>query len=224
MKAAGLAAVTISLFICGVIATHWAIGFVKWSGMDSGWAQFIGSIAALAAAIDLGERQQSSAIRLLKRADQLALERRLSSIVALMDEIVARVEDIRDLVRGEGVHSNICQASTTLSGNELDHFVMHWACRIMGGRPQFAELVEAIGRIPMHELGHPQIVPALFSARGHLKTYDDQLQKIAIDIDALGDVRPALASASNGSNVTVMLVAAARDQAKSAMVELLAEP
>lgn len=221
-KVVGLAAVSIAVLVCGVIVVHWAVGFVNWAGIDSGWAQFIGAIAALAVAIYLGERQHSGSIRLLKKADQLALERRLLSIVALMDEMVARVQAVKDMVLGEGLHAHVRQASTQ-TGSEQDHFVMYWACGLMAGRPQFAELVEAIDRIPMHELGHPEIVRALFSARELMNRYDDQLRTLPTQLDALSDVRPVLASVWNGSNVTLMLVTSARDQAKKAMINLLAQ-
>ena len=43
----GYAALAVMTFICTLIAVRWTIAFVTWSGIDSGWAQVIGSIGAI---------------------------------------------------------------------------------------------------------------------------------------------------------------------------------
>lgn len=77
-----------------------------------------------------------------------------------MDEIVTRVQGVKNIELGEGRYAHTRWALTG-SGSELDHLVMHGASRWMGGHPQFTELLEEFDRISMHELGHPEIVRAV---------------------------------------------------------------
>jgi ABC-type cobalt transport system substrate-binding protein len=46
-RAIGLSALCLIVFVCTLIIIRWCITFVTWSGLDSGWAQAIGTIAAI---------------------------------------------------------------------------------------------------------------------------------------------------------------------------------
>jgi hypothetical protein len=52
----GFAAMATITFVCTLAVIRWAIDFVAWSGIDSGWAQAIGSVVAIAVAFWIAHR------------------------------------------------------------------------------------------------------------------------------------------------------------------------
>jgi hypothetical protein len=224
LKVIGFTAMGLIVIVTGVIVIHWAVGFVQWSGLDSGWAQFIGAIAALAVAIYLGDRQHKNSMELLLRTDRLALEGRLSSVLAVLDEAVIRVQYVKNITLGEGYFAHLREnLSATMQGTNLDVAMLYAGLSAFVGRPQFGELIEAIDRIPMHELGHSNMVSALFTVRNALRVYDQSLLSFTARLDELSANNASVAaSAWNAANVGFSLVSAGRDQFASAMAELFA--
>jgi hypothetical protein len=52
----GFAALAVIIFVCTLVVIRWAIEFITWSNIDSGWAQAIGAVAAIGVAIWVAHR------------------------------------------------------------------------------------------------------------------------------------------------------------------------
>lgn len=65
------------LLIATMIIIRWIVGFVSWSALDSGWAQAIGSVAAIMASFFLFKRQRDHE---LQEAKDEALRRRFLAV------------------------------------------------------------------------------------------------------------------------------------------------
>lgn len=93
-KVVGFAAIGLIFFVATMIIIRWVVDFVTWSTLDSGWAQAIGSIAAILFAYFLGERQAAAALELARETNRMDARRRYDAILALAesaDVFTARV-------------------------------------------------------------------------------------------------------------------------------------
>lgn len=57
MRLVGYTAMGMIFFVCTLVIIKWAIDFVTWSTLDDGWAQAIGSVIAICAAIYIMNEQ-----------------------------------------------------------------------------------------------------------------------------------------------------------------------
>lgn len=85
LKVLGYWALALILFVATFIVIRWAVDFATWSTLDSGWAQAIGSVAAIFFAYYLGERQAAAAMTVTREASRMDARRRYDSILALVD-------------------------------------------------------------------------------------------------------------------------------------------
>lgn len=92
----GLWAIALILFIATFIIIRWTVDFATWSSLDSGWAQAIGSVAAIFAAFFLGERQASKARRDAIEIVKLELTHRRSALLEICRAAKARSDLVRD--------------------------------------------------------------------------------------------------------------------------------
>lgn len=92
----GYWAIALLMLIATVIVIHWAMGFVTWSGLDSGWAQAIGSVAAILASFFLFQRQRKHEQQ-QARDDELA--RRTQAITTIQDVTYWSLEAITQCIK-----------------------------------------------------------------------------------------------------------------------------
>jgi hypothetical protein len=78
----GFWAMGLLLFVATMIIISWLVDFVTWSTLDSGWAQAIGSVAAILASFFLFQRQRKHEQQ-QGRDDELS--RRTQAVAALQD-------------------------------------------------------------------------------------------------------------------------------------------
>lgn len=219
MKFFGIVAMGLIVFVCGILAIHWGITFVAWSKLDSGWAQALGAIAALAVAIYLSERQHTKSMALLLRGERLSREGRLASVLAVLEEATARVTEVKNAMLGEGSYAFMYESFAA----DKDPIVVKQIILQTGlwgffREPQFAELVVALDRVPAHELGHPDLVKAMFMVRKALVDFEAHIKTLPDDLDDLTK-DPALLTrgAWNSATMTFSLVSTATDFFKSCM-------
>jgi hypothetical protein len=92
-KIIGFWAMALLLFIATMIIIRWVVGFVTWSTLDSGWAQAIGSVAAIVGAFLLARQQYEKE----RTAD---LVRRQNEIADDLDaQLQARALAVRNVVQ-----------------------------------------------------------------------------------------------------------------------------
>lgn len=210
------------LFIATMVVLHWVVGFVTWSTLDSGWAQAIGAVLAILVAIYLSERQHKNSLSLFSATEHATLKRRLVSILAVLDQAITQLDYTIDKLRGEGTHAYLRNGSA-LKGDDLDHFFFNFGWEGLGKKRQFDDIVEVINRIPMHELGHRDLVHSVFEFRNALMRLDDHLPVIYLRLNSdVNDKRAAALSAAWSSTTTARSLAHSyRDIFQRAMNELL---
>jgi hypothetical protein len=96
-KVIGFWAMGLILLVATTIVIRWIVDFVNWSNLDSGWAQAIGSIAAILFAYFLGERQAAAALEVARETNRMDARHRYDAIVALAESaniFTARVADV----------------------------------------------------------------------------------------------------------------------------------
>lgn len=171
------------------------------------WVGALGTVLALGVAIYVGERQHRSAMGLIHHSESVALDRRLRSVLAVLDEAVIQVGQVKDRLLGEGryaaVLAGVPQSNLTavpLSDDARRFIYLGAACTTDLSKPQFVDLIEVINQIPIHELGHKDLVQAVFMARRILINYDATLISLAVEVDELRvDENRCLARAFNAS-------------------------
>lgn len=156
----GYAALAVTTFICTLIVIRWTIDFVSWASLDSGWAQAIGSIAAIIGSYFLGERQAMAALTAVAEADRIAVRRKNDAILALIDAAV------NAMLRA--------QLSFSKKGFSVIGLHVNYDAKIMEG------LVNALSTVPAYELGtfnsvagFARLQVALFHFQGHVKRAEE---------------------------------------------------
>jgi hypothetical protein len=180
---------------------------VTWSTLDSGWAQVIGSVAALGVAIYVADRQHQHSLKLFTTTETMTLRRRLESVQAVIEEAENQVKSVTDLMFGEGFYSFL-RENDQLSGHNLDFFLVTMYCDRFGKNRKFDDIIEVLKQIPVHELGHQELVHAVFDVKNALIRFDDRILEVCSDLDATG----ALAGATNTANATKMVIGGAKEQ------------
>ncbi|MDY0975029.1 hypothetical protein SOM61_08645 [Massilia sp. CFBP9012] len=161
-KIIGFWAMGLLLLVATMIIIRWIVVFVTWSSLDSGWAQVIGSIAALAVAIFVMSRQNAHAARLIVDADLLALRRRCAAVSA----IVARAERL----------SKNPYTLAIVPREEIGDMSRH--CRKLTSKANSIEsMLTKLEAIPAHELGSFEIVDSLTAIHGNLRVFRGILQE-----------------------------------------------
>lgn len=160
LKFFGYWAMGLILFIATMIVIRWTIDFVTWSALDSGWAQVIGSVAALGVAIFVMVRQNKKASQLLIDADQLAMRRRAAAVRAIVDRAVIIADGLyqRSSVPASGI--------TDVSGFEE---------LLQSSRQMLQLLTQTVNTIPAHELGSYDMAEGLHLLGSNLAAFDDYL-------------------------------------------------
>lgn len=163
------------------------------------WVGAIGTVFALGVAIYVGERQHRSALMLIHHGESVVLDRRLRSVLAVLDEAVVQVGHVSDRLLGEGKY-RVLLAGVAQSDTARRFTYLGAACTTDLSKPQFVDLIEVINQIPVHELGHKDLVQAVFMTRRILINYDATLASLAIEVDKLQvDENSCLARAFNAS-------------------------
>lgn len=101
LRMAGYWALGLLMLIATAILVHWAITFVNWSGIDSGWAQAIGSVAAILASFFLFRRQREHELQ-LGHDDEL--RRRLFAMQAVSDVAYRSIAAIKRVAEAYMCH------------------------------------------------------------------------------------------------------------------------
>ena len=186
-----------------LLGRAYELGKSDWSG----WVQAIGAIFALAVAIYVSNRQHMNAVVLMQTANSLTLQRRLSSVLAVIDQGNAELSFACDRVFGHGIFE-VYRTSATESGTEdIDLCLLVSACDAFAGKAQFSNIIEVINRVPMHELGSAELVRCLFQVRDMLSNFEDHLK------EAHADPYDQAASSRiwNGAHVAKSILSSARE-------------
>lgn len=140
-------------FVLTLVVVRWTIDFVTWSALDSGWAQAIGTVAAIGVAFGIGAKQSRDAIR---------------AIVFGYDHATRRKYE---------AYRCIAQAAKEHCATSLHTFpdggfaILQLAITQLDKKRE--SLMGALDSIPIHEVGTFQAVEALTELRismGHLNT------------------------------------------------------
>jgi hypothetical protein len=157
LKVAGYWAMGLILVVATLIVIRWAADFVSWSGLDSGWAQAIGGMAAIGAAYVFGERQANAALIAVRAADRVLVERRNASILAVVDACSAYCIHVKKAFGPDKVHSiylHIQYVPKTMESH-----------------------IAALEAIPAHELGSYVAVSALMGLRQSLHFFHGNVER-----------------------------------------------
>lgn len=131
----------IIFFVCTLVLVRWTIDFVTWISLDSGWAQAIGSMAALGVAIFIMQRQAESSARIVLDADRRALIRRANAVFALIQRAAQQATTSRHAILRES-KQNLGELQSTVAAAEIVLREIHASLKI----------------VPLHELGSYDLV------------------------------------------------------------------
>jgi hypothetical protein len=164
LKFLGYWALGLIMFVATMIIIRWVVDFITWSSLDSGWAQVIGSLAALAVAIFVMSRQNAHAAHLIVEADLLALRRRAAAISAIS-------------------RTSYTLASTPIQdiSNVNDH-----CARLAAKRRSIDTMLAKLDAIPLHELGSFDIADSLNTLHGNLILFGRSLDTFISNPSAVG--------------------------------------
>lgn len=152
------------------VVVQWAIDFVRWSKLDSGWAQAIGSVAAIAVAFYIGAKQSRDAIKAIEYGYAHATQRRYKAYSAIAEAARARCEETLDIIRPDG----------------FDVIPFHFS----GLADRFEALIHVLKAIPIHEVGTYQAVERLVALRLGLEALRFEIQRIDEYVDNLESPSP----------------------------------
>lgn len=158
--AAALLAVTIS--VIAFVATLFFLrtfGSPLWDEKAAGWAQAIGSVAAIWFAYIFGERQAAAALESVREAERLSAVRQYESILALADSAHKYTDQIIAVFH-DGGYSFIELQIRFQDGAILE------------------DLIEALKGIPAHEMGSYNAVLALASLRKAMFDFKGNMHRV----------------------------------------------
>lgn len=175
------------------------------------WVGAVGTVVALGVAIYVSRQQHQNAMFLMQRGESIALERRLRSVLAVLDEAVVQVGFVKDRLLGEGEYRHHLEGVAE-SDTEQRFAYLGAACTGVLAKPQFVDLIDVINEMPIHELGHKELVQAVFMTRRSLISYDETLASLTIDVDKFpADKNGCLARAANASATASTIVGSWRN-------------
>lgn len=150
------------LIVATVIVIHWAAGFVKWADLDAGWAQAIGSVAAILASFFLFRRQREHEQQEGRDND---LARRTRAVAAVQDVTYWSLEVMEDCIQQkQGLRGIRTEAELT---------------------PRLDELREMLNRFVDPTTDRIIVIAALFVGNALLETKND-LPSPFLDLDTEG--------------------------------------
>lgn len=133
-----------------------------WSQEAAGWAQAIGSVAAIFGAYFLGERQAKAALAVVAETDRIVVRRKNDAILALVDTAVNATLRVRQAFDKEGF-------TVLLLHVNYDEKIME-------------SLIDALGSVPAYELGtfnsvaaYSRLRVALFHFHSHVKRAEQHI-------------------------------------------------
>jgi hypothetical protein len=161
-KVIGFWSMGLILFVATMVIIRWSIDFATWSALDSGWAQAIGSSAALGVAIFIMSRQNQHSARLVLDSDKRAALRLASSVGALMNEASDRINHAADWL----------EQSAKASSDQAVAIIANMA------KVTLAECKTSLMAIPAHELGNHDLVIGLIRIIECIKSLESVLTEI----------------------------------------------
>ncbi len=166
------------LGIAGLAALHQVVALVfsahDWKGPTpqdwAAWVQAVGSIAAIAAAIWIGEKASRRALQQAREMDQLALSRKYDSVRAILDDADLQCREI------------------------AEEFRMTWKFNTFSFGASYSPLsfkavIDAIEQIPLHELGSYDCVQGIAALRNSMISLKEKVEEIRAH-DFEGEPRP----------------------------------
>jgi hypothetical protein len=171
LKFLGYWALGLIMFVATMIIIRWVVDFITWSSLDSGWAQVIGSLAALAVAIFVMSRQNAHAAHLIVEADLLALRRRAAAISAIFQRAL-----------------RLSRTSYTLASTPIQDIsnVNDHCARLAAKRRSIDTMLAKLDAIPLHELGSFDIADSLNTLHGNLILFGRSLDTFISNPSAVG--------------------------------------
>lgn len=157
-KWVGLAAMCLMVLVSAFVAVRWISQLSFWCKIDSGWTQAIGGIVAIVAAFIVGERQSNTALKAIHHAAELERTRARESILAITDAAKGFAHGTKGIVFPSGFDSE------KLEREHLDTRHQH--------------VVDALGAIPLHEIGSFDAVIAIIDMKAALAGFKDELDPI----------------------------------------------
>lgn len=157
LKVIGFWAMGLILFVATLIVIRWVIDFVTWSALDSGWAQVLGSIAALIGAILIMGHQNSSAARLVADSDRRGRLLRATSVHAILNDYYNRLQIMR-------------MCADILPPAALSD---SWAISFKGAAEELPEMRDTLRTIPAYDLGAYDLVEGLHFFIDLVKRYSE---------------------------------------------------
>jgi hypothetical protein len=95
-KIIGFTAIGLILFLSTLIIIRWAVDFATWSTMDSGWAQAVGSIAALAASFGFFYAQKRAELVRAEAESVLTQTKAVIAVLSLCRRTIIAMETALD--------------------------------------------------------------------------------------------------------------------------------
>jgi len=152
LKFIGFSAMGLILFVATMVIIRWVVDFVTWSTLDSGWAQVIGSVLALAVAIYVMRQQASFAIS----TEERALKRQADTVAA----IVAKLnEEIQYYAQRLDDEESSAEALFDLKDTDA-----------------FFEVLKAVDAIPLYSLGSVKMVRGIFEMQKASRRFKEILE------------------------------------------------
>lgn len=137
-EALGFATMGLILFVATMVIIKWLIDFVTWTTLDSGWAQAIGSVAALGIAIYIMREQA----RFSLQAENRALIRQANTVSAIVEKL----------------HTELQYYAKALKNEETAAKNLH----DLKDTKAFFEVSKAVDAIPLYSLGSIYMVRGIF--------------------------------------------------------------
>ncbi|QDG69401.1 hypothetical protein [Janthinobacterium tructae] len=157
LKWLGLCAMAVIIFICAVIAIRWAINFIAWTELDSGWAQAIGSVAALGVAIFVMHMQATRAETLARDIELRSLLRQANSVRIILDKMLTEISSITPALMDRQT-----AAQSLLEWKDAKIFI---------------ETSHVLNTVPVHALGSAQMVSGFMEIKEAANTLSDLLNE-----------------------------------------------
>jgi hypothetical protein len=169
-----LVATISTMAFVGLLLFLRAFGEPLWTQEASGWAQAIGSVAALGVAIYVMSRQNEHSARLVADADRLAALRRAQAIHALVKRVNLQFNNVGHMVLG-----------FTREPGEIE--VMRRKFKVAA--EVFQNQREIFLSLPVHELASFDIADAIWKLTDTLQVYMRMVEALRDSPESIADPR-----------------------------------